>query len=243
MKAIMQDEMTPPARENMGSAASDDLFGDYDHDHDRERKYNLIAVDPPWKYRGGKRQGVIGTTANNSYPTMTGAEMAKMDVGPRMAADDAVMLMWTTGPQMPTALDLIQAWGFRYVTTFLTWIKVAKDGSTRLMCGQYTRGNPEFVLLATRGKVKQFMVDTKKNASSVLYARVRQHSRKPDAFFKRVAQVFDVANMRKLEMFARKSRPGWDTHGNERTKFDHHHHHQVVGVTKKSKKKNKNRTH
>jgi len=190
------------------------------------KRYNLVAVDPPWRYGGGKREGVIGTTANNTYDTMTGAEMAKIDVP---LADDAVMLMWTTGPQMPVALELLKAWKMRYVTTFLTWIKVAKDGTTRKLLGSYTRGNPEFVLLATRGKVKQFLLDSKKHASSVLYARVRQHSRKPDAFFKRVAQVFDVANMNKLEMFARRSRPGWDTHGNERTKFD-----QVAGVAKRS---------
>lgn len=191
---------------------------------DGGERYNLVVVDPPWRYGGGKREGVIGTTANNSYPTMTGADMAKIDVP---LADDAVMLMWTTGPQMATALELLKAWKVRYVTTFLTWVKVSKDGKTRKLLGSYTRGNPEFVLLATRGKVKQFLLDSKKNASSVLYARVRQHSRKPRAFFKRVGEVFDLGRMRKLEMFARETRPGWAAHGNETTKFD-----QVAGVTK-----------
>ena len=45
----------------------------------------------------------------------------------------------------------------------------------------------------------------------------REHSRKPDGIHERIERL--VAGPY-CELFARQSRPGWDTWGNEATKFD-----------------------
>jgi len=51
----------------------------------------------------------------------------------------------------------------------------------------------------------------------VLIEKRREHSRKPDGIHERIERL--VAGPY-LELFARQSRPGWTTWGNERTKFD-----------------------
>jgi N6-adenosine-specific RNA methylase IME4 len=45
----------------------------------------------------------------------------------------------------------------------------------------------------------------------------REHSRKPDCVHGRIERLVDGPF---LELFARASRPGWSTWGNESTKFD-----------------------
>ena len=51
----------------------------------------------------------------------------------------------------------------------------------------------------------------------VIFAPAREHSRKPDEFYRRVERFCDGP---RLDLFARASRPSWDTWGNEATKFD-----------------------
>ena len=48
---------------------------------------------------------------------------------------------------------------------------------------------------------------------SVIQAAQGKHSEKPDIFAQLIEQMF--ANCRRLEMFARKPRAGWDVWGNE----------------------------
>jgi N6-adenosine-specific RNA methylase IME4 len=51
----------------------------------------------------------------------------------------------------------------------------------------------------------------------LILAPVREHSRKPDEMFARVERYCDGPY---VELFARQSRPGWSTWGNESWKFD-----------------------
>ena len=51
----------------------------------------------------------------------------------------------------------------------------------------------------------------------VLVEKRRKHSRKPDGIHERIERL--VAGPY-LELFARQSRPGWTTWGDEATKFD-----------------------
>jgi site-specific DNA-methyltransferase (adenine-specific) len=70
-----------------------------------DKKYNIIYADPPWRYSD---KGCSGA-AQKHYGTMAPAELAELPIG-GLAADNCVLLMWATYPQMQTALDLIKAW-------------------------------------------------------------------------------------------------------------------------------------
>ena len=79
--------------------------------------------------------------------------------------------------------------------------------------GYWTRANAEQCLLATRGAPKRQGRDVRR---LVVSPRL-EHSRKPDEIYGRIERLMDGPY---LEMFARNSRPGWDTWGNQADLFD-----------------------
>ena len=73
--------------------------------------YSIIYADPPWQYQRNKVQGA----AENHYPTMGIDELCALPVAD-LAAPDSALFLWATFPQLPEALRLIEAWGFRYTS-------------------------------------------------------------------------------------------------------------------------------
>jgi N6-adenosine-specific RNA methylase IME4 len=167
--------------------------------------YQVIYADPPWQYR---RQTI------KDYETMSNEELAVLPV-PSIAARNSVLCMWATFPKLQAALATMQAWGFRYTTQLITWIKTDASGRPKLGLGHYTRGNAEVVLLGVRGKG---MKRCRRNISSVLLSRARQHSRKPDEVRDLLVDLFGH-EARRVELFARTRYAGWDAHGNQAQKF------------------------
>jgi N6-adenosine-specific RNA methylase IME4 len=78
--------------------------------------------------------------------------------------------------------------------------------------GYWTRSNSEFCLLGTRGKPKRLNADVRQ---AIIEPR-REHSRKPDCVYNRIERL--VAGPY-LELFARTTRPGWTSWGNQVGKF------------------------
>lgn len=77
------------------------------------------------------------------------------------------------------------------------------------MVSHNTRQNPELVLLGTRGKPKRINNSV---PNLVIYPRGR-HSRKPDEIHYRIEKL--MGDLPRVELFARRSQPGWVTIGNE----------------------------
>ena len=102
-------------------------------------------------------------------------------------------------------LLLVQHWGFRHKTV-LTWVK------DRVGLGDWLRGQTEHCLLATRGRP----VVTLSGQTTVLRGAVREHSRKPEEFYRLVESLCPGS---KVELFARAPRPGWAAHGDEVSRF------------------------
>ena len=82
------------------------------------KKYSIIYADPPWRYN---QKGVSGA-AEKHYPTMSIEELCALPVA-EISASDSVLFLWTTFPQLPSALQLIKAWGFSYKTVGFVWLK------------------------------------------------------------------------------------------------------------------------
>src|SRR5262249_19281097 len=129
---------------------------------------------------------------------------------------------WTSGPFLPQAMRLIEAWGFKYSTRAFTWLKTRRDWETGdpLLeesdfppgLGLTVRHQTEFVLLGRRGNCRR----QNKDVRELIIAPRREHSRKPDEFFLRVER-YCVGPF--VELFARERRPGWDAFGDEVDKF------------------------
>ena len=120
---------------------------------------NIVYADPPWTYQQTVKNGVLkrkdGTLI---YPSMSLKSLCAL--GPdvkRICKEDAALFLWATMPLLAEALELIKAWGFKYKTCFVTWVKTTKDGSRPAFgVGYYTRSNAELCLVAIKGKIASY---------------------------------------------------------------------------------------
>lgn len=165
-----------------------------------ERKFHVVYADPPWDIQ---QKGGYG--AERHYDLMTIERIKAMGTAlAPLVADDAVLLLWTTNAALPQALDVIQAWGFKYSTN-AAWDKYYMG------LGQTFRGSHELLLVGTRGRVK---VKFRGQRSTLHFPR-QDHSHKPEEMFPLIERMFDGPY---LELFARR-RPNtladWSVWGNE----------------------------
>jgi N6-adenosine-specific RNA methylase IME4 len=194
-------------------------------------KYAMIAADPPWHFRARTALQMSNWTsrrdAEKHYPVMGVDDIAALPVKD-IVADDAHLLLWITGPLFVEGkhLAIMKAWGFRPSSVAFTWVKLKRSIDTRQLrvtttlesdlhvgLGLTTRKNAEFCILGRRGNAKRLS----KSVREIILSPVREHSRKPDEFYRRAQQY---AAGPYLEMFSRESRPGWDSWGLEAGKFD-----------------------
>ena len=169
------------------------------------KKYNIIYADPPWSYDDKTCSG----TAVNHYSVMSVEELKKMKIN-SISNDDCILFMWATYPKLREALEVINAWGFKYKTVGFNWVKTnKKNGKYFFGIGYYTKSNAEICLIATKGKPKPIS----NYVSSVIVSPRREHSRKPDEVRDKIVEL--MGNLPRIELFARQKVDGWDCWGNE----------------------------
>lgn len=170
--------------------------------------YSVVLADPPWEFRAwGKNTGPNGRTPEKHYRTMPTDDICKFAVP---AAENAVLFLWAVWPAMPDALRVIEVWGFEYKTIAWVWVKLNETSmGTHMGLGYYTRANTEPCLLAVRGRMPVAAHDVQ----ALIMSPVQEHSRKPDDQYRKIERLYPTGPY--LEMFARRTRPGWDVWGNE----------------------------
>lgn len=165
-------------------------------------RYRCIVIDPPWKMQKIQRHE-RPRQGGFEYPTMTEQQLEALQIP---AADNAHLYCWTTHKHLPSALHLIQVWGFAY-ECLMTWVK--NVGFTPFSWMRTT----EHVLFCRKGN----LVLSKKGLPLHFNAKVREHSRKPDEFYKLVKQATPGP---RLDMFSRETREGFKSWGAEVGKLD-----------------------
>ena len=188
-------------------------------------RYKTIYADPPWAEFGG---GKIVRGAQRHYPLMRTEEVCRLSVDgvpvKQLAEDNAHLYLWVTNNFMPDGLQVINAWGFRFVTV-ITWVKgkaTAIAGEEffepdRFGLGQYFRGITEHMLFAVRGNLpyRTRIVDGKEKRAqgkTLIYSPRGEHSEKPEE----ARQMIElVSHPPYIELFARKQVPGWTVWGNQ----------------------------
>lgn len=171
--------------------------------------FGLIMADPPWSYAMYSDKG-YAKSPEAHYATMDLDSIKALPVE-MLAASDCLLWLWALGPQLPQALELIDAWGFTFKTSG-HWAKVGTSGKQHFGTGYILRNAGEPFIIATRGTPK-----TSRSVRSVIIAPVREHSRKPDEAF--VAAETLIPDTQRLELFARQRRSNWSAWGNEIDKF------------------------
>lgn len=180
--------------------------------------FGVIYADPATQFATRSAKGK-GRSAERHYRTMSWKDLRALPVGD-LAADDAVLFLWTSGPQLLNSLRLVRKWGFTYKTLGFDWMKAdtstvemfPREQSSDMKMGYWSRAGSEQVILATRGHPTRLHADVRQG----IIEPAREHSRKPDCVYKRIERLVGGPY---LELFARTPRGGWTQWGDEIGKF------------------------
>lgn len=163
-----------------------------------KHNFDALCVDPPWligqvgNYGAIKHYGLMPTEQIKAMPV---ADLCKKD---------AVLFLWSTNGVMKDAIEVMEAWGFKYRTYFV-W---CKNG---LGLGQPLRNSTEICLVGIKGHL-QHAFNGQMNWG---FFPKQDHSHKPEEMYTIIERLYPDANY--LELFARKrpSNPKWYIWGNE----------------------------
>ena len=166
--------------------------------------YSVVLADPPWRY---DNKAALRGRPENHYSTMSYDEIAAFQLPP--TTPDAVLFLWAPAPHLLKAFDIITAWGFVYKTQ-LVWVKSGYG------MGWWARINHENVLVAAKAEAKP--PDEHRRQCSVFNAPKGRHSEKPVALHDAIEAMWPDA--RRVELFARSQKVGWDALGAEAPTHD-----------------------
>lgn len=203
------------------SAAPPWPFGDC-----KPLSYGLIMADPPWPTKMRSAKGERKSAAAK-YRLMSLADIAALPVH-QLGAPDCVLFLWGVWNMLLNGGDpdrryananaarspigeVMAAWRFRYVTGG-AWHKRTRRGKTAFGPGYRVRSACEPFFLGVIGNPA-----TSRRERNLIEGLAREHSRKPEEAYAWCERY--LPGVRRLELFSRTPRPGWDCWGDEAEKF------------------------
>jgi N6-adenosine-specific RNA methylase IME4 len=168
-------------------------------------KFRIIYADPPWSYNDKCKDGAIQSGgAEIHYNSMSINELCKLPVS-NITEDNAVLFLWVTSPLLEECFEVIDAWGFKYKSSFV-WDKEDHN------MGHYNSVRHEFLLVCTKGSC---VPDNNKLYDSVISVkRSNTHSEKPGVVLDIIDDLYQYGN--RIELFARgRKKDTWCVWGNE----------------------------
>jgi N6-adenosine-specific RNA methylase IME4 len=204
-RGLFQTGMLMTTKEMDVPSAAKDLLGKFGG-----KRFSTILADPPWQFQN--RTGKVAPEHRrlSRYGTMGLQEIMDLPVS-QVANDTAHLYLWVPNALLPEGLQVMERWGFKYKTN-IVWHKIRKDGgSDGRGVGFYFRNVTELVLFGVRGKNARTLQPGRSQVN-LLATRKREHSRKPDELY----DIIEACSASEyLELFARGSREGWSTWGNQ----------------------------
>ena len=171
------------------------------------RRFRVISADPAWRYKGYASDGVPQRAKEQHYKTMSLEQLKALPV--RMHAEkDAILFMWVISSHIDQAIELGEAWGFKFKTIGFWWDK------GKMSLGKWTRQEGEICLLFSRGKPTRS--PGAGGVRQTIREKPREHSRKPEEALIRMEKLCRGPY---LELFSRSTRPGWVAWGDQADLF------------------------
>ena len=198
--------------------------------------FKVALIDFPWAFENWSEKGE-GKSAQRHYDVLTIEQICQFPLG-ALLAPDAAVFSWMTWPFMMHWPRVVEALGLEYAGLAWEWLKFnPKTGKYAFGGGYGTRKNVEPCILMTRGNpslrqpITSDMLGDAVNPAGVrsvrdfieampydaIRAPRRQHSQKPDEQYERIETMFEGPY---VELFARSTRPGWRSWGNQVGKLD-----------------------
>ena len=180
--------------------------------------YDVIVIDPPWNQgKTSKRSVRPNQTTKLDYQTLLLDEIKLLPIE-KWSKDPSFIFLWVTNskdkktkmPIIKMGFELLDHWGFNYYTT-ITWDK--KTGTCPFSPFQVST---EHLLFGYKGKVN-FNKKSLGKMKTCFTESSSAHSVKPNSFYENIDRYFTG---KKLDVFARQKRVGFDGWGDEYKKLD-----------------------
>lgn len=167
-----------------------------------EKKYNIIYADPPWRYND--KRGHTPKWGAATYHTMPLEDIKQLPIK-AISERDCALFFWATMPFLDKAFEVIKAWGFKYKTCGFCWVKTnSKKGTIYSGMGQWTNGNAELCLLATKGHPHRVA----KNVKQIVLSPRGRHSAKPPEVRDRIKILMGGVRARSNSLQESRSKAG-----------------------------------
>ena len=171
--------------------------------------FSTVLADPPWRFQN--RTGKVAPEHKRlgRYETMALDEIKALPVADS-CAENAHLYLWVPNALLPEGLEVMEAWGFRYVSN-IVWAKRRKDGGPDGRgVGFYFRNVTELLLFGVKGHLRTLAPG--RSQVNMIETRKREHSRKPDEQYELIESCSPGPY---LELFARYPQPHWTSWGIE----------------------------
>lgn len=180
--------------------------------HNIEGQYDLIYADPPWKQSKGGKKSVRENSSGKplDYPVCSLDEIKEhLSLATAASGDNSILFLWTIDKYLFEAQKIAESLGYKLHARMI-WDKV-----TGIPAAFTVRYGHEYLLYMYKGKLTPVAKEERGKIHTVFREKVTKHSKKPEIAYEIIERLYP--NLRKLEMYARNTRPGWDYFGNEVT--------------------------
>ena len=178
--------------------------------NDIKETYGLIYADPPWKQSKGGKKSVRENSSGKplDYPTCSLDEIKEhLRLATESTTENSILFLWTIDKYLFEAQQIAESLGYKLHARMI-WDKV-----TGIPAAFTVRYGHEYLLYMYKGKLTPVAKDERGKVHTGFRERVTKHSKKPDIAYEIIERLYP--DLRKLEMYARETRDGWDSFGNE----------------------------
>ena len=148
------------------------------------QRYQILYAAPMWSYARCSK-------VSYKYPPIYSVNKMKALNVPKLAEENSLLFMWANTKQLSDAIELGEAWGFKYITIAFVWDKMFHNPAT------YTMQQCEFCLLFRKGKMPKLNGNSK--VRQLVSCRRDHRFQKPHKIRHLIQQMFPTLN--KVQLF------------------------------------------
>lgn len=170
----------------------------------------MIYADPPWKQSKGGKKSVRSNSSGKplDYQTCSLEEIENhLKSATEASGENSILFLWTIDKYLFEAQKIAENLGYKLHARMI-WDKV-----TGIPAAFTVRYGHEYLLYMYKGKLTPVATEERGKIHTVFREKVVKHSKKPEIAYEIIERLYP--NTKKLEMYARNTRAGWDSWGNE----------------------------